>query len=278
MSTDGSLLFITDNYQGKLLRLPSNGGVPVVLADDLAEPLDVAVMGSTLYVTSGRGMVYAVPAVGGRPEIVASDRPLIRPTGIAGSLDSSTLFIVDDAGFNGRPESAARPPAAIYALSVSDGQLQRLYSGPPLLFPPDAVLAPDGSTLFVADASYGAHGAVYRLDLYKDIAVDVEPHRTLNLVNPSSLDTITVGILATTDRQAADIDPRSVRFGPRQATESHGHGHMEDINGDGIADLVLHFVAVEAGIACGTTRATLHARTFGGLWLKGSDAVTTVCH
>ena len=72
------------------------------------------------------------------------------------------------------------------------------------------------------------------------------------------------------------MDPLSVEFGPEGATEAHGKGYIEDVNGDGKPDLVLHFRTQETGIACGDTEAVLTGETFAGDPLQGADAIKTV--
>ena len=65
-------------------------------------------------------------------------------------------------------------------------------------------------------------------------------------------------------------------FGPNGATESHGRGHIEDVDNDGDDDLVLHFRTRETGIAKGDTDACLVGKTFGGDDIAGCDAIRTV--
>jgi hypothetical protein len=48
------------------------------------------------------------------------------------------------------------------------------------------------------------------------------------------------------------------------------------VDGDGDTDLILHFNAQEAGIACGDTNALLTGQTVAGMEIEGSDSVSTV--
>ncbi len=78
---------------------------------------------------------------------------------------------------------------------------------------------------------------------------------------------------------ALEADPLSVEFGPNGATESHGMGHVEDVDDDGDMDLLLHFNTQDTGIQCGDTSGTLTGETFGGQAITGTDAIRTVrCH
>ena len=87
---------------------------------------------------------------------------------------------------------------------------------------------------------------------------------------------IPVVILTTDDFDATTVDPQSVVLGPGAATESHGRGHIEDVENDGDLDLVLHFNTQHTGILCGDTFAFLTGETFDGQLIQGSDSINTV--
>ena len=87
---------------------------------------------------------------------------------------------------------------------------------------------------------------------------------------------IPVAILTTPAFDATTVDVSTVRFGPGNASEAHGIGHPEDVDGDGDIDLMLHFRTQDAGIACGDTSATLTGETTGGQAIEGTDTFTTV--
>ncbi len=108
------------------------------------------------------------------------------------------------------------------------------------------------------------------------VTMDIKPGETANDINPASKGNIPVAILTTDTFDAVQIDPLTVRFGVLPTSESHSRGHIEDVDGDGDVDLVLHFRTQETGITCGETEITLVGETFGGESISGSDTINTV--
>jgi hypothetical protein len=95
-------------------------------------------------------------------------------------------------------------------------------------------------------------------------------------INPNSKGVTPVAILTTDTFDATTVDPLSVKFGPKGAIEAHGQGHIEDANGDGRLDLVLHFKTQDTGIKCGDTSASLTGTALSGQLIEGSDSIQTV--
>jgi len=168
-------------------------------------------------------------------------------------------------------------PGVGYKLFV-DGTL--LGSGLPRFFPqPD----PDnlGANELVFGDSTRCQGALAEVTNYTfiqglPVTIDIKPGSFPNSINPGNNDVIPVAILTTSAFDATTVDPMSVRFGPNRAVEAHGRGHIEDADGDGDLDLVLHFRTQATGIVCGATSASLTGATFGGQAITGSDSINTV--
>ena len=108
------------------------------------------------------------------------------------------------------------------------------------------------------------------------VVIDIKPGSFPNSINLRNQGDIPVAILSTADFDATAVDPLSVAFGPAGAPESHGRGHIEDVDHDGDLDLVLHFLTQASGILCGDTSASLTGMTFDGLAVAGSDSIRTV--
>jgi hypothetical protein len=94
-------------------------------------------------------------------------------------------------------------------------------------------------------------------------------------INPRSAGVIPVAILSTSTLAAADIDPASVRFGPSNALNV-SPASLQDIDGDGRSDLILHFRTQDTGLDCSSASALLTGRTLIGQTFAGSEEIATV--
>ena len=106
------------------------------------------------------------------------------------------------------------------------------------------------------------------------VDVDIKPGSNTNPINLKSNGNIPVAILTTSTFDASSIDPLSVQFGPDGAFEVHAKGHIEDVNGDGLNDMVLHFKTKDTGIEVGDTEACLTGSTLAGDDIEGCDSIT----
>jgi hypothetical protein len=118
-------------------------------------------------------------------------------------------------------------------------------------------------------------GTTWRSDipLPDTIEVQIDVERDALPKSGKSRMPIAVAILSTDGFDATTVDPTTVTFGPGGATDMHRRGRVQDVDGDGDLDLVLHFRADETDIPCGVTSASLTGRTYGGLAIAGSDTV-----
>lgn len=105
-----------------------------------------------------------------------------------------------------------------------------------------------------------------------EVDVDIKPGSDKNPVNTKSKGVIPVAILGSDDFDVADVDVESLAFGPDGAAPAHS-GHIEDVNDDGIGDLVLHFPIQDTCIASNDTEACLTG-TAGDDDIEGCDTVS----
>ncbi len=107
------------------------------------------------------------------------------------------------------------------------------------------------------------------------VTVDIKPGSYPNSINVKSKGVIPVAVLTDPNFDATTVDVSTLVFGPAGAQPKH-NGHIEDVDGDGDDDLMLHFNTQDTGIQCGETEATLSGATLGGQAIKGSDSINTV--
>jgi hypothetical protein len=123
----------------------------------------------------------------------------------------------------------------------------------------------------LATMTFDDAGVAY--PLLQAVAVDVRPESSENTVNPKANGVLPVAVRSSLDVRVEAIDPRSVEFGPDGAVETHGRGHLADIDGDGQLELLLHFRIRETGIRCGDTTVSLEGLTYDGQLIGGSDVI-----
>jgi sugar lactone lactonase YvrE len=133
------------------------------------------------------------------------------------------------------------------------------------------------------------------LEPFLPVEIDIKPGSDPNSIKLGSKGVIPVAILTTAvadgdafDFNAATVDPATVTLGNDDsndtpvATKKNGSlfASLEDVDGDGDLDLALKFdqPAMEANgdLDAASTQLTLNGQTFGGLFIKGSDAVRVI--
>jgi len=243
-------IYTVDTATGAVLGSPAVGA-------------GVAVLGMVYDAAESKLFIWQNPGDGGR-QIALLDPVSGAVTPVSASIapplgSSSGVVALDAAGnrifFAGTP--SAETDARIYTVDTSTGAVIsnptvtgsafQFFSG--LEFSPTPAPPPAGTVI-----------------------IDIKPGSATNPINIGSGGVIPVAILTTPAFDATTVDVAAVRFGPGNAVEAHGRGHVEDVDGDGDLDLLLHFRTSDAAIPCGATSATLT-----GTGITGTDSVTTIC-
>ena len=117
------------------------------------------------------------------------------------------------------------------------------------------------------------------------VKVDVRPHDPTNFVDTTSAHiSVEVAVISTSlvqgdaaDFDATQVDPTSVRFGSGLAAPDSNYlpTAVQDVDGDGDADLNLTFSIPQTGITCEDTTVNLAGQLYSGSPVSGIDAITT---
>jgi N-acetylneuraminic acid mutarotase len=111
------------------------------------------------------------------------------------------------------------------------------------------------------------------------VTIDIKPGSFPNSINLGSNGTVPVAIFSTATFDAMAVDPLTVTLAGAQV-KLKGKGtpqaSFEDINGDGLLDLVVHVSTEALQLSEGDTEAVLEGRTFGGTLIRGVDSVRIV--
>lgn len=105
------------------------------------------------------------------------------------------------------------------------------------------------------------------------VAIDIKPGDNQTIVKAGTKGSIPVAILSTNGFDATRVNPLTVRFGRTGTEASPTQWSLEDVDGDGTLDLVLHFNTMSTGIQPGDTQATLQGRTIDTTPFTGSAPI-----
>jgi uncharacterized delta-60 repeat protein len=130
-------------------------------------------------------------------------------------------------------------------------------------------------------AGQGGSGSDFALARYLGdtsaiaVSVDIKPGESPNPINPGSNGTTPVAILSTSNFAApSQVDTSSLKFGRTGNEASLAFcSSPQDVNADGLPDIVCHFATQKTAFQTGDTQGVLTGTTVGGTPIRGTDSV-----
>ncbi len=111
------------------------------------------------------------------------------------------------------------------------------------------------------------------------VPIDIKPDSFPNSINLKAMGTVPVAVLSTPTFDATTVNPTTVTLASAFAGfrgRSQPMASAEDVNGDGLQDLVIHFETEDLALTETDTEAILEGETFGGTRIRGIDTVRIV--
>jgi len=112
-----------------------------------------------------------------------------------------------------------------------------------------------------------------------EVEIDIKPGSFPNSINPGSAGTVPVAVLSSPGFDAPSrVDTSTLTFGRTGDENSLAFcsPSPEDVNGDGLHDLVCHFDTRSTGFRSGDTVGILRGRLLDGTAIEGRDFVRIV--
>lgn len=140
-------------------------------------------------------------------------------------------------------------------------------------------LSPGEGTTSVKYDNYRVNSGTLICPVTK-VAIDIKPGSYPNSINLGSAGVVPVAILSSPTFDATQVNPATVSLaGAKVKLIGKGDKYAcsaQDVNGDGLLDLVCNAVTAQFLIEPGDSVAVLEADTFGGQHVRGEDSIRIV--
>lgn len=246
------------------------GGETFNIIRDFSDDSDIDVLDGSTLVTNGPGGVVDNTTLDGG---TSSSHGFA----VAGTLPDSSAMILSRSN-----------PDEIVTFSYCYGSGGVVYSSIPL----DYYLAGFGPALVRANFAeiYAPNVVAYGAEGFCEVEVDVDikPGSDANPINLKSKGNVPVAVLSTADFDASTVDVSTVTLGNDDGEDTSvvvkrngtPQSSLEDVDGDGDLDLVLHFstqaLVNNEDLEASSTTLTLRGQTGGGQDIVGADFVNIV--
>ena len=193
-------------------------------------------------------------------------------------------FPYDSAGVKLAEELPPTPVYGIYIVTVSES----------VQIPETAEAGPHSINIFSTAQSYSPYQqftfawygdppimiTVEEVNPVIEVGIDIKPGSDLNPINQGSNGLIPVAIFSTTEFAATSILPETVSLGGAEVAV-RGKGtkymaHEEDVNGDGLIDLVVQVETEGLDVVGANGEVILTGETADGISIEGTDYVVIV--
>ncbi|HBR18548.1 MAG: hypothetical protein A3G39_10195 [Deltaproteobacteria bacterium RIFCSPLOWO2_12_FULL_43_16] len=111
------------------------------------------------------------------------------------------------------------------------------------------------------------------------VQIDIKPGSFPNAIKLQDTGNIPVAIFSTAAFDARTIDIAGLELNGAGVRIVKGKGYQasyEDINGDGILDLLVHFDRGDVQLILGDSTATVTGKTIDGVIIQGTDSVKVI--
>lgn len=140
-----------------------------------------------------------------------------------------------------------------------------------------------GGTIDLSDPFTGtlpAEAPAILVSTALSVTIDIKPGSYPNSINLSSAGVIPVAIFSTSTFDARTIDPDTLFLAGASVGMMGKSGkllcNVQDVNGDGLPDLVCQFETAQLLLQPGDTVAVLVGKTLSGVAIRGQDTVRIV--